>query len=100
MTTLSYSTSSAETKYNKKNGHDCGVFACLFADFIAMDCAPIFDFDEECINKCRELIALAIMNECAIDYNLNVCSCDGHSSGSFTIVKVIFVSERGASESD
>ncbi|KAL7490585.1 hypothetical protein ACHAWT_000151, partial [Skeletonema menzelii] len=40
-----------QTKYNKENGHDCGVFACLFADFIAMDCAPIFDFDEECINK-------------------------------------------------
>eukprot|EP00986_Skeletonema_menzelii_P002347 scaffold636_cov93-Skeletonema_menzelii.AAC.1 len=60
-----------QTKYNKENGHDCGVFVCLFADFIAMDCTPIFDFDEECINKCRELISLAIMNECAIDYNLN-----------------------------
>ncbi len=59
------------TKYNDENVYDCGVFVCLFADFIALDCAPIFDFDEEYINKCRELISLAIMNECAIDYNLN-----------------------------
>ena len=60
-----------QTKYNDENVYDCGVFVCLFADFIALDCAPIFDFDEEYINKCRELISLAIMNECAIDYNLN-----------------------------
>ena len=60
-----------QNKYNPKNNYDCGVFVCLFADFIALDCAPIFDFDEQHINKCRELIALAIMNGCAINYNLN-----------------------------
>ena len=60
-----------QTKYNKDNDFDCGVFVCLFADFIAMDCAPIFDFDEDCIDKCREWIALSIMKNCVMDYNLN-----------------------------
>ena len=59
-----------QTKYNKKNCYDCGVFVCLFADFIALDCDPIFDFDEGYINKCRELIALSIMENYAIDHRL------------------------------
>ena len=57
-----------QTKYNEENDYDCGVFLCLFADFIVMDCAPIFDFDEECINKYREWIALAIRQNCAMKY--------------------------------
>lgn len=48
------------------NGCDCGVFVCLFADFIAMDCAPVFD--QSCIDKCRDWIALSILGNCAIDY--------------------------------
>ena len=52
--------------YNKNNAWDCGVFVCLFADFIAMDCDPIFDYDEASINKCRERIALSIMDGCAM----------------------------------
>jgi len=46
------------------------VFVCLFADFIAMDCAPIFNYDEASINKCRDRIALSIMDNCAIDRHL------------------------------
>jgi len=59
-----------QDKYNKDNGWDCGVFVCLFADFIAMDCAPIFNYDEASINKCRDRIALSIMDNCAIDRHL------------------------------
>ena len=59
-----------QTKYNEDNDFDCGAFVCLFADFIAMDCAPIFDFDEDCIEKYREWIAVAIKTNCVTDYIL------------------------------
>ena len=44
------------------NGFDCGVFTCIFADFISMgyDVA----FNQEHINKCRNLIALSIARNC------------------------------------
>ena len=40
------------------DGHNCGVFVCLFADFIALGCHPMFDFNLEHLTKCRKWIAL------------------------------------------
>lgn len=42
------------------NGYDCGVFACMFADFIAKDC-PLVALDQGHISQCRERIALAVL---------------------------------------
>ncbi|KAL3770402.1 hypothetical protein ACHAW5_002319 [Stephanodiscus triporus] len=49
----------------QKNGYDCGVFTCMFADFISKDCQLLFNQDH--IDQCRQRIALSIMNYCAID---------------------------------
>jgi len=46
------------------NGHDCGVFTCMFADFLSKDTALVFN--QEHINQCRERIALSIMKGAAI----------------------------------
>lgn len=44
--------------------YDCGVFTCMFADFILADC-PL-NFSQEEIDHCREKIALSIMKNCAM----------------------------------
>jgi len=46
-------------------GFDCGVFTCMFGDFISRDCQPLFNQDH--IKQCRDRIALSIMKNCAID---------------------------------
>jgi sentrin-specific protease 1 len=46
------------------NGFDCGVFTCMFADFVSNDC-PLM-FSQEHINQCRERIALSILQGSAI----------------------------------
>jgi len=39
-------------------GYDCGVFTCMFSDFISKDSPPVFTQDH--IYRCCERIALAI----------------------------------------
>jgi sentrin-specific protease 1 len=46
------------------NGFDCGVFTCMFADFVSKDCPLVFGQDH--ITLCRERIALAILKGTAI----------------------------------
>ena len=48
----------------QRNGFDCGVFTCMFADFVSKDCPLIFNQDH--INQCRHRIALSILNGKAI----------------------------------
>ena len=48
----------------QKNGYDCGVFTCMFADFISKDCPLVFTQDH--VNQCRERIALSILKGKAI----------------------------------
>mmetsp|Transcript_22688 Transcript_22688/g.53712 ORF Transcript_22688/g.53712 Transcript_22688/m.53712 type:complete len:673 (-) Transcript_22688:1562-3580(-) len=48
----------------QRNGYDCGVFTCMFADFVSKDCPLIFNQDH--INQCRHRIALSILNGKAI----------------------------------
>jgi sentrin-specific protease 1 len=38
---------------------DCGVYTCLFADFVSLDC--LLKFDQDLIPQCRDRIALAIL---------------------------------------
>jgi sentrin-specific protease 1 len=45
-------------------GYDCGVFTCMFADFVSKDCPLVFN--QTHITQCRERIALAIMKGSAI----------------------------------
>ena len=45
-------------------GFDCGVFTCMFADFLSKDCPLVFD--QSHITLCRERIAVSIMNGQAI----------------------------------
>ena len=45
-------------------GFDCGVFTCMFADFLSNDCPLIFN--QKHITQCRERIALSIMNGSAL----------------------------------
>jgi len=45
-------------------GYDCGVFTCMFVDFLSKDCPLVFNQDH--INQCRERIALSILNGKAI----------------------------------
>ena len=42
------------------NGFECGVFMCMFCDFLSMG-YPL-TFTQEHITRCRQLIALSIMN--------------------------------------
>ena len=46
-------------------GYDCGVFTCMFSDFISNDCPLVFN--QKHVNQCRERIALSIMKNCAIE---------------------------------
>jgi len=48
----------------QRNGHDCGVFTCMFADFLSKDTSLVFNQNH--INQCRERIALSIMKGKAI----------------------------------
>lgn len=48
----------------QQNGFDCGVFTCMFADFLSKNC-PL-TFSQEHVTQCRERIALSIMNGSAI----------------------------------
>lgn len=45
-------------------GFDCGVFTCMFADFLSNDCPLVFS--QKHITQCRERIALSIMNGSAL----------------------------------
>jgi hypothetical protein len=45
-------------------GFDCGVFTCMFADFISKDCPLVFG--QSHVTQCRERIALSILNGQAI----------------------------------
>ena len=47
------------------NGFDCGVFTCMFADFLSCD-RPL-SFSQNHITQCRERIALSIMKGVAIE---------------------------------
>ncbi len=49
----------------QQNGYDCGVFTCMFADFLSLD-RPL-SFTQEHITQCRERIALSIMKGVAIE---------------------------------
>jgi sentrin-specific protease 1 len=49
----------------QKNGYDCGVFTCMFADFLSLD-RPL-TFNQTHINQCRERIALSILKGIAIE---------------------------------
>ena len=48
----------------QENGFDCGVFTCIFADFLAKDC-PLH-FSQKHITQCRQRIALSIMKGSAV----------------------------------
>jgi sentrin-specific protease 1 len=43
----------------QQNGFDCGVFTCMYADFLSQNCPLIFD--QSHMPQCREHIALSIM---------------------------------------
>jgi hypothetical protein len=48
------------------NGYDCGVFTCMFADFLSLD-RPL-SFDQTHIDQCRHRIVLSILDgEVVID---------------------------------
>jgi len=46
------------------NGYDCGVFTCMFADFISRN-QPL-TFTQDHVTECRERIALSILNGSAL----------------------------------
>jgi hypothetical protein len=46
-------------------GVDCGVFTCMFCDFILNDCLLVFNQDH--IDQCRNRITISIMKNCAIE---------------------------------
>ena len=48
----------------QENGADCGIFVCMFADFVTKNC-PL-SFQQRHINQCRDRIALAILRGKAI----------------------------------
>lgn len=48
----------------QQNTYDCGVFTCMFADFISRD-IPLL-FSQSHINECRKRIALSILKGVAI----------------------------------
>lgn len=54
-----------ESVPHQQNGYDCGVFTCMFADFLSLD-RPL-SFNQMHINQCRERIALSILNGIAIE---------------------------------
>lgn len=44
----------------QQNGHDCGVFALLYAIYLSMDC--VFDFSQKDIAYWRQRISVEILN--------------------------------------
>ncbi len=48
----------------QRNGYDCGVFVCMYADYISNGWPLVFN--QTHINMCRERIALGIMANCAV----------------------------------
>ena len=42
------------------NGYDCGVFTCMFCDFLSMNYPLVFNQDH--ITQCRERIAFGVLN--------------------------------------
>ena len=54
----------SSTTPQQKNGFDCGVFTCMFADFLSRD-LPL-TFTQADVTKCRERIALSIINGSAL----------------------------------
>ena len=46
------------------NGNDCGVFVCMYADYISNGWPLVFN--QSHINQCRERIALGILQNCAV----------------------------------
>jgi len=48
----------------QRNCYDCGVFTCMFCDFLSKDCPLVFGQDH--VTQCRQRIALAILNGQAI----------------------------------
>ena len=46
------------------NCFDCGVFTCMFCDFLSRDCPLVFGQDH--VTQCRQRIALSILNGQAI----------------------------------
>ncbi|KAL3767142.1 hypothetical protein ACHAW5_003161 [Stephanodiscus triporus] len=61
--------SCAKDTPQQRNGYDCGVFTCMFADFISKDCQLLFNQDhiDCCRNRIALSIALSIIKNCAID---------------------------------
>ena len=49
----------------QENGFDCGVFTCMYADFISMGYELIIR--QQHIDRCRNRIALSIMKGVAIE---------------------------------
>jgi sentrin-specific protease 1 len=49
----------------QRNGYDCGVFTCMFCDFLSMDRA--LTFTQQHVDQCRDRIALSIMKGIAIE---------------------------------
>ena len=45
----------------QKNGYDCGVFTCKFAEYTSCDME--FDFNQESMSKFRIQIGLRILNK-------------------------------------
>lgn len=52
------------------NGHDCGVFTCIYADFLASN-RPL-TFHQMHIDRCRNLIALSMITKHSIGFNYHV----------------------------
>ena len=46
-------------------GVDCGVFTCMFCDFISNDCSLVFNQDH--IDQYRDRVTISIMKNCAIE---------------------------------
>ena len=43
----------------QENGYDCGVFTCMFADYVSVD--KPFDFNQATVTMCRHRMALSIL---------------------------------------
>ena len=53
-------------------GHDCGIFTCMFADFVSTN-TPLL-FTQHHISRCRKRIALSIMRGRTLT-NINEDEC-------------------------
>ena len=66
-------------------GHNCGVFTCIYADFLASN-RPLTFFQMH-IDRCRNLIALSMITEHSIGFNY-------HFRNLFDYLKQTLVSRR------